>query len=219
MKFRQSIISAVSASMAAAVLLSAVNAVAESVDRSCLVDSESSLHESFVESTDGLFLVAASDDSGVIQQIGCDAGSLQQATVRLEAGGQAEIGLLIANPGHEAVQVGNFDRIGVKWATEWAYLNVSRTEVPAGGFLPVTLFIRVPSHYVPGDREEYTFHLSDADDALSVTVRLDVVEEQPMFRDGFEIDPVLGQFSQWQEDRSDSQQRLLASRDVLAGPE
>jgi hypothetical protein len=216
MQLRLSKISAVAASIAAASLIWAVDALAEPIDRSCLVDSESTLHESLAESVKGLFLVAVSDDSGVIQQLGCEAGSLQQATVRMEVGERAEIGLLIANPGDEAVQVGNFDRIGAKWATGWGYLNVSRAEVPAGGFLPITLVVHVPADYAPGNRKEHTFHLTNADDALSVTVRLEVVAEQPLFRDGFDIDPVLGQFSQRQGDTSDSKTHSAAS---FVGPE
>ena len=216
MELRHSKISAVAAGIVGTALLSAANVLAAPIDRSCLVDSESSLHESISGSVNGLFLVAVSDDSGVIHQLGCESGSLQRATLRVEAGGQAEIGLLIANPGEEAVSVGDFDRVGAKWATEWAYLNVSRAEVPAGGFLPIKLFISVPADYVAGAWEEYTFRLTDADDALSVTVRLDVVEEQPMFRDGFDIDPVLGQFSQRQEDTSDHKPRSAAS---FVGPE
>ena len=143
-----------------------------------------------------LFLTAAADDSGVVSRLSCVDGSLERISLRVEPGQHAEIALTLSNAGFEPTLISQAMASEHAWSSEWVHLEVLQGEVPAGGALPVALIVSVPTDYAPGTRHEQRFDLvGEEGKGLSVVVALEVIEEQPMFRDGFDVDPVLGQFS------------------------
>jgi len=181
---------AVMAVLAVAVFLS----VADEADAGCL-----SLPEALLKADDSsvaLFLAAAADEAGVVASLSCVNGSLERIALRAEPGQQAEIALLLANAGFDPASISSAMAGDGAWASDWVHLEVLQAEVPAGGVLPISLVLSVPNDFAPGSRHEHRFDLAGEEgETLSVTVMLEVIEEQPMFRDGFDVDPVLGQFS------------------------
>ncbi len=143
-----------------------------------------------------LFLAATSDDSGIVSRLFCVNGSVEQINLRAEPGQQAEVAFALANAGFDPALISSAMTRDAAWSSEWAHLEILKGEVPAGGVLPVSLVVSVPNDFAPGSRHEQRFELvGETGETLSVRVSLEVIEEQPMFRDGFDVDPVLGQFS------------------------
>ncbi len=183
----------VAAVFVGAVCLSAT-APAEAAGSRCLSVSDALLggDDRSVE----LFLAAVGDQAGVVARLSCANGSLEQITLRAEPGQRSEVALALANVGFDPALISTAMTADAAWNAEWVHLEVLQAEVPAGGVLPISLVLAVPSDSEPGSRHEHRFDLvGEEGEILSVAVVLEVIAEQPMFRDGFDVDPVLGQFS------------------------
>lgn len=167
--------------------------VAEGSDSSCFAINSD--HEHAADQPHGLFLATIGDESGVVAELRCKGGSVRHVGLRAEPGQRADVAMLLANAGVDAVVIGSAMSGDAAWTSEWVHVEVFHGAVPAGGFLPLSLAIHVPADFTPGTRSEHQFELVDGDEAFTLTVGLEVIEEQSMFRDGFEVDPVLGQFS------------------------
>ena len=179
--------------IAVAVTLSGM-ALADEVDSGCMSVSEALLHSD--DAPVELFLAAAEDESGVVARLSCVDGSVEGVALRAEPGQQAEVALSLANAGFEPALISSAMTADAAWNSDWVHLEVLQGEVPAGGVLPISLVLSVPAEFVPGSRHEHRFELvGEGGETLWLSVDLEVIEEQPMFRDTFEIDPVLGQFS------------------------
>jgi hypothetical protein len=193
---RSTIVNAAAIFCAAGIALPGA-AMGQGGDAPCLSLSDPTIDAQAVAEggTSGPFLVTISDAAGVVARIQCADGSLERLVVRAEPGQRAEVQLLLANAGLEPVMIGHDMTAEQAWSSDWVHLEMFAGEVPAGDFLPISLVLDVPAGFEPGSRHEQQFVLIDEGERLALTVILEVIEEQPMFRDGFEIDPVLGQFS------------------------
>ncbi len=168
--------------------------VADEAEAGCLSVSEALLEAG--DSASELFLAAAADEGGVVARLSCVNGSVERIALRAEPGQQADVALALANAGFDPALISSAMAGEGAWASDWVHLEVLQGEVPAGGVLPISLVLSVPNDFAPGSRHEHRFDLiGEEGEALSVIVTLEVIEEQPMFRDGFDVDPVLGQFS------------------------
>jgi hypothetical protein len=188
---------AIAAFFAVTVCLSGM-ALADSADSGCM--SVSNALEQSNDSSVELFLAATSDESGVVSRLSCVNGSVERIALRAEPGQRAEVALVLANAGFDPALISSAMAMDAAWSSEWAHLEILQGEVPAGGVLPISLVVSVPHDFVPGSRHEQRFDLVDeGGTTLAVNITLEVIEEQPMFRDGFDVDPVLGQFSYQQD--------------------
>ncbi|QOC21354.1 hypothetical protein IC757_09830 [Wenzhouxiangella sp. AB-CW3] len=169
---------------------------AESVgERGCL--GLDLLSESALEEQRLAFLATVDDEAGLLHRLACSRGSVERLQLRAEPGQQARVGLLLANPGPDPVLISRDMTRDAAWASDWVYLELPGAEIQPGSFLPATLVITVPDDYSPGERFEHRFGLLEGSEKLELSVALEVIREQPMFRDDFEVDPVIGQFSQY----------------------
>lgn len=177
-------------------MLCLVLAASGHAGQSCLADPEASVSGMDTDRGLSVFLLATGDRAGVVRRLSCEKGSLNRVAMQMEPGQRAEIELLIANPADMPVFIGHALRLDSISTVDWIQLEQLHLAIAPGGFASMSLFIDVPPNMQPGQRHEQSFKLTGDDGSeLPLDITLEVIEEQPMFRDGFEIDPVLGQFS------------------------
>lgn len=134
--------------------------------------------------------VLAIDASGTVHPT-CRDGSLVHLRVRLPASGQATAVLAVAGL-LDAVVDSEDGRL-----SSW-----TRIEFDAAGPLgpaPVTLAFAIPADTEAGTRIAGRLQLrldrGERESALAIPLVLEVAGEEPLFRDDFGVDPVIGQFS------------------------
>ena len=188
--------------------------------QSCLADPEGAALNLDADRGASIFMLTTGDRAGVVRHLSCEGGSLNRAAVQMEPGQRAKIELLVANPADVPVFIGHALSVDSFASVDWMQLERIHLAIAPGGYALISLFIDVPLDVQPGQHHEQNFHLTGDDGSeLPLQITLEVIEEQPMFRDGFEIDPVLGQFSQRKEDASDSGPGSSASNGSFTGPE
>ena len=204
-------------------LLCLVLAAAGHAGQGCLADPDPGAAESSGQDAArglSIFMLATGDRAGVVRRLSCSEGSLNRAAVQMEPGQRAKIELLVANPADVPVFIGHALSLDSLTSVDWIQIEQLHIAIEPGGYALMSLVIDVPANLQPGQRHEQKFELiGDDGSELPLNITLEIIEEQPMFRDGFEIDPVLGQFSQRQEDTSNGRQPLAASIGSFAGPE
>ncbi|NBB93173.1 MAG: hypothetical protein GVY32_08400 [Gammaproteobacteria bacterium] len=118
----------------------------------------------------------------------CSGLRLEGVAVRLPLGSRHDITL------HVRTGQGDWRALdGEGRVVGWVGIDASRRHPDS-----VVVSIRSPREGVPGERSDATLVFepaSVAEDILTIPVELELVEEAPMFRDEFDVDPVIGQFS------------------------
>lgn len=118
----------------------------------------------------------------------CGDGAVSGLNVRLAPGQAAEARLLLARrPGDDDLEPGFSEGLPASWAA-------LRATVVGGDALLVVLSISVPETASPGTVHSDRLVLSGQHRA-GIPLTLRVIESEPLFRDGFGVDPVIGQFS------------------------
>ncbi len=133
----------------------------------------------------------------------CSAKVVETISVLLPPRREAIIGFVLTN--HAAgdarfnVTMVAPEGVGSDWPANWLTISPLTGLAMAAGDVPVRVALRSVSELAPGSTHELKlmFELVE-DDNVSVVempVRIEIQGEDPMFRDRFEVDPVLGQFS------------------------
>lgn len=135
-------------------------------------------------------LLAAKPQSAALQ-VSCRGDSLARLQVRLSASEQATV-VLAVDGLVDVVAEGEDGRL-----TEWTRIEFDASH-PIG-LVPVTVGFNVPENAAAGMRLDGRLQLrvnrQGTESTIAVPLSLEVVEDQPLFRDDFGVDPVIGQFS------------------------
>lgn len=123
-------------------------------------------------------------------ELDCQGRQLERLLVRLPIGSRHDITLYTASGrNRESWKATSTDGAPL----DWVELDASRRHANS-----MILQIRSPRNAAPGDRLSARLSIEpDNGDAERFVVPIDVelTEEAPMFRDQFDVDPVIGQFS------------------------
>ncbi|GEM_PF-2089541 len=141
--------------------------------------------------------VSAGARSGEVA-IACTEGRPATIDAGIEPGQKVMIVLVIDNdsdsPAHFQIDPYEADSTGGNWIE----INPTSGSVPPGNRFHVGITLSVPSGLATGSVQELDLNL-DVTGTEGFFTRLPVTmtvrEEQPLFRDRFDVDPVLGQFS------------------------
>lgn len=122
----------------------------------------------------------------------CQAGRVSGLTVRLVPGHTAEAGLvLVGLPEHTP---GLISENGLP--PDWRRVGVRRLDPDT---VLVTLEVVAPEAAETGRVFSDQLRLGPAGEHLDVPVTLEIIDDAPLFRDEFGVDPVIGQFSMTQD--------------------
>jgi hypothetical protein len=167
--------------------VSAVPVVVADERNACVISPDASRYARVADL--GLRAVAPADDrrSPVIG-FECRGESLSGVSVAIVPGQRSEIRLLAGSgtlAGEDLLAVGGP-------LSEWSLVTSQPRE--AGG-RDVTLTLSVPASAKIG--RVFSGHLrpGGAGSGVEIPLTLELIEEEPLFRDEFDVDPVIGQFS------------------------
>lgn len=137
---------------------------------------------------------------------GCREGGLESLSVTLPPGAEATLELGVMYRGERAgplsirtaaISEGDADDQEPEDDAAWIAAHSDTTQLQPGRLTSVSLVVDADRGLEPGSvhRIQIEFSVGDGPAQLIVPVSLKVLDDQPLFRDRFEVDPVLGQFS------------------------
>lgn len=180
--------------IAAAIAGGPVAAADESAAAGCLLAAGSG------EPPTRALMLDGADSPAASLRLFCDRREIEQLTLPVPHGQTARVTLSLGGSGERELAY----RLGVATAggqsSSWLVIDAPSGIIPAGSRRPVTLTFH--AHEALEVRSRHRLDLiielgaGDKQVELSVPVELHVLEEAPLFRNRFEVDPVLGQFSQ-----------------------
>jgi len=163
-----------------------VSAVAAERD-DCLMSSGGDAHAP----VEGVRAIMPTKGERATVSFACQAGDVSGVTIRLVPGQAAQARLFVAaSPEHIAALAAENGL-----PPEWCQVE---SHVLDSGTTAVTLSIATPPTAEVGQVFSDRLRLSpdrDGQPGLEIPVTLEFIEEGPLFRDKFDVDPVIGQFS------------------------
>lgn len=154
--------------------------------KTCVVSPDAIRHARVAD--DGVRAVAAADQQSPGVEFACRDGGLSAVSVAIVPGQGGEIRLLAGSAFFHGQAPGAVDGS----LSEWSAVTTQRRD--SGGQL-VILTLSVPASAKVGRVYTGRLRLGAAESGVEIPLRLEIVEEQPLFRDEFDVDPVIGQFS------------------------
>lgn len=184
--FRSSIRLYSNALLAPALLWAASSAAAAGT---CVVDSELSAPLTASDAT--LTLARPATQAESFEAL-CNAQGLAELIIEIQPGQRLALELLIQHPQAATARLsaGSSDR-SAKW------LEFDPAPGQQEGFWRYPLKVSALAEFEAGDRLELVLEVSLAENSFNreIPITLIVQQEAPLFRNRFEVDPVLGQFS------------------------
>lgn len=138
----------------------------------------------------GLWVLApAKTGSGPGVEIACEDGRVAGVTMRLVPGQLGRVDLFLT--GQSAPRATFFSDEGMP--SEWSRMEI---RTPDSGGTVITLKIETPDSVQAGPVYSGQARLGDDRSGVTIPVTVELIEDAPLFRDTFDVDPVIGQFSQ-----------------------
>lgn len=129
----------------------------------------------------------------------CGQADLASIAVGLTSGQAREVTLLLGNTTTRPLnfRIGLFPDHAV--SPRWLQIEPESGTLAAGAQVRARLVMTAPAGFVPetATAQQLLFTVDDGkkEYVSAMTVELEIREEGPMFRDDFQVDPVIGQFS------------------------
>jgi hypothetical protein len=185
----------------------------------CLIAGSSDTPDQFTAELPLLSLARPSRLTNSIE-VRCDQLGLAEVVVEIEPGQTFSLELMIDTARTGSARLSLAEPLDDPLDSAWLQIQ-PLTEAPRGR-LSSTLVFRAPPELAPGERHETSLQiqLGDSIENRSIPITLIVVPEGPLFRNRFEVDPVLGQFSyrlpppQAPEDAARASALMLAARSL-----
>lgn len=129
----------------------------------------------------------------------CGQHDLASVSVALAPTQAREVALVLGNTTTQPLKF----RIGLfpdnEVSPRWLRVEPESGTLAAGGRVQARLVLTAPADFVPETVLErqlvFTIEGDSREYVSTVTVELEMREDGPMFRDDFQVDPVIGQFS------------------------
>lgn len=129
----------------------------------------------------------------------CSQADLASIAVGLTSGQAREVTLLLGNTTTRPLnfRIGLFPDHAV--SPRWLQIEPESGTLAAGAQVRARLVMTAPAGFVPetATAQQLLFTVDDGkkEYVSAMTLELEIREEGPMFRDDFQVDPVIGQFS------------------------
>jgi len=167
------------------------------VDRGCIVEAGAELASDHPGTDVGVLTIQVIEQdpaaTNVTVTVTCSGETTDAIQVRLLPGREAVIELLLIHQARVGAQLSVASLASEGGEPEW--LTIDPQAVQAAD-APVRLVLRSGSELVPGSTHQALVRFAVEDNELvELAVSLEIADEGPLFRDRFEVDPVLGQFS------------------------